>query len=310
MRGSQYLVPEPLQYLDAPELARTIEDVRRRSGLQPYLELFLQEVRRYEQRSKIIGRPTQVKLYEFGGTIRDALIFHWYRRPYTPRDLDLILDDSGTEIDLFALCSNLPGEIKTNFFGNVKWEIDGVEIDITKFSSFVGPDGRRDLSHALQGCDINVSSIAYDLRTGRVYSYCAFEGTRERRIWLMNPEEDRPEASIVRVINLVSRLNLPTDLGFRLDPRTRSYITETYNISLNPRIARYIDYKNLPEDVLRFVIEELFSGEIISPMQQLVNEWTLYLSEDPEVWVPGSGEQLVEIEQELRKAAFKCGMGL
>ena len=67
---------------------------------------------------------------ELGGTVRDAVIYEWYGTPLSRdnpycihpslSDWDLIIDDSKQEVNLFDICSCLPGEIGENFFGDVK----------------------------------------------------------------------------------------------------------------------------------------------------------------------------------------------
>ena len=70
----------------------------------------------------------------------------------------------------------------------------------------------------------------------------------------MNPEEDRPQATIVRAIGFENRYK---KIGFRLDDETLGHIREAYIPRMDKSIADYMNYKGLPKEFYGIVMERL-----------------------------------------------------
>ena len=158
--------------------------------------------------------------------------------------------------DLFVCCEGLPGYVGKNHFGNVKWRVAPYEFDITKYSSRRDKSGPATLEGFFHGCDFNIGTIAYCREHAEILSLAALSGIRTKTISLMNPETDRPHATITRAINFERRL------GFRLDEETLRYIRETYTPAMDPAIANYMRERGMGDDTYRSVIKRL--GEIVS----------------------------------------------
>lgn len=193
-------------------------------------------------------------VFEMGGSVRNAVISEWYGIPFSIRDLDFLIDDSKEDIDLFRICReySFPGEIKSNFYGTVKWTIDDFDIDISKFSS--GNKNEPSIENWLRGCDFNICGIVYSHDSGKIYSYGALEGIKEKNIVLIKPEYGRPEATMVRAVDFERKLS---GIGFRLDQSIVDYVLSEYSDGVDDRIKKYMEYKKMPNELYPRIISRL-----------------------------------------------------
>lgn len=219
-----------LEVITNPEIIAKLEAERESSELKPYVtQLF----------ERFVGHH----ILEVGSTVRNSMAKAMFgiKKPdkdENTTDLDFSVDDREREVDLFALCRGLPGEVSSNHFRTVKWVVNGYVIDVSKFSSKRGRGPHLTLEYVFQTSDFNVGTIAYCSDHRKVMSYNALDAIRRRTVSLMNPEEDRPHASIVRAIEFERRL------GFTLDERTLQYIQETYTPDMIRAMETYaVTYK-------------------------------------------------------------------
>ena len=234
-----------LEIVKDPKLIARIKEERETSELAPFIDLLIERFR-------------GVHVQEIGGTVRDVIISEWYGAPFTLRDWDLIIDDSERDVDLFEYCSDLPGEIGKNHFGNVKWKVNGYEFDVMEYSSR-NKEGKPTLERFLKRCDFDIGAIAYCQEHGLILSAGALDAIRNKTITLWHPEEDRPEATIVKAINFEHRLD-----GFKLSENTLRYIREAYSNDLDLAIFNYVsNYKKMPQSVYTRVMDRLTG--IINP---------------------------------------------
>ena len=224
-----------LERLKDKRIIDRIERERKNSPLNEYFEL-------------IAERLKGLHFQELGGSVRDAVISEWYGAPFSLRDFDLIVDDSKKSVDLFKLCEGLPGKIRKNFFGNVRWEVNNYEMDITKYSS---ENGGNTLENFISGADFNIGTIAYCREHEVILSLNCLEGIRNREISLIKPSEKRPEATLVRAYNFERRL------GFKLNRNIMDYIQQTYTPSMDSKILEYLKYKKMPEEIFPLITRRL-----------------------------------------------------
>lgn len=192
-------------------------------------------------------------IYEMGGSIRNAVLSEWYKIPFCMRDQDFLIDDSNKDVDLFKVCRRygFQGELKPNFYGTVKWTVDGFDIDISRLSSGTKTPT---LESWLKACDFNINGIVFSHDTGKIHSYGALEGMRTKNIVLIKPESERPEATLVRSVDFERRFS---DIGFTLDYTVIDFIRENYSESMDLPISRYMSYKRMSPALYSKILDRL-----------------------------------------------------
>ncbi len=192
-----------------------------------------------------------INIYEIGGVIRDAIISEWYGAEFNIRDRDFIIDDSKKEVNLFDHCANLPGIVEKNRFGDIRWKINGYEIDIFRYSS--NSMEKSTLEEFLKRCDFDTSAIAYSEQNKEIISVGALNAIRNKTITLQNEDKNMPEATLMRAVNFEDRLK-----GFKLSANTIEYIKKTYSDILDAKIFNYaVEYKKMPTERYDIIIKRL-----------------------------------------------------
>lgn len=225
-----------LEIVKDPKLIQKIESERNSSKAKPFIDL-------------VVALFNDAHLLQLGGSVRDAIVSGLYGNQMPTRDWDFLVDE--TDVDIFELCKHLPGDVGRTALGNVRWRPNGYEVDVMGYSKLGRKIEPQTPEGFLMTCDFNIGALAYSLRNRAIISNGALEGIRSKTISVMNPEAQRPQATIIKAINFERRL------GFKLDERTIKYIRETYSPAMDPAIAEYIAYKKMPQEAQEYIMQRL-----------------------------------------------------
>jgi hypothetical protein len=196
---------------------------------------------------------TDKPAYLWGGAVRDPLLKLLIGLEKEKGDVDMVLDISLEEAE--AITATLSPKT-TNRFHTVKWLPEPeLEIDISCFlnGNRVRYEGvAPTLEHAVTGCDLRTSALAYNLRHPAVYSDGAVQAIQERTTGI---HYERSEPLPI----LMTRVVLHAEyLQFAIDPATQRFIRQHYNPEQDIVIRNYLRYKR-KESLYNLVIATLQS---------------------------------------------------
>jgi len=231
---------------------KTLQNERFSKAIQQNLE----ESPFYEYVQRVIDvlKAEKIKVYFWGGAVRDPIVDVLYGLDYDTRDFDLIVDDSENKINFKKIFDGFEGMYYSRH-GTPKWKpTNDIEIDVGPFSAATiykrCPELPVNLETALMSVDITTSAIAYDLEKRTIYSVEALEGIQKREVDVLYEYGEEPAVIMCRLILHGNKL------GFEIGQKGRRFIIERYSSDQDGIIKKYLEYKKL-EGLSSFVIGKL-----------------------------------------------------
>ena len=179
----------------------------------------------------------QQEIAIWGGIPRNAVLQSKGLKFPKNGDIDFLV--YGENRDVEERTKHLAG-ISKNRWGMIKWNPEpGIVIDISTHQNqhLARKCNPSSLETSLRSCDLTTSALAYNPRTLILFDNGAFDAIEKEEVDVLYAEGESAPILMTRAV-MHSQ-----DLGFRLGERTVAMIKESYDPSLDRKIAEYLDYK-------------------------------------------------------------------
>ncbi len=230
-----------MRVIDNERFVKRIQDNLENSQFYPYVV-------------RVFERLQGLKVYMWGGAVRDPIVQKLHGTSFEMRDFDFTIDDSQTPINFSQLFAGFGDTVITRH-NTIKWKPEiGFEIDIGKFSIANiykrNPDLPRNLCNTLKSVDVTTSANAYDLETRLIYSEKGLEGIEKKEVDVLYQLDQKP-------VSIMCKLVLHSHkLKFNIGPKGLAYIAHHYSKAMDDKVRQQLVYKQ-QEEKFPFVKQKL-----------------------------------------------------